>query len=80
MKKVNPSNESKCYWCGNTKADFYHVECARKMSDSNSKSYSEVLLSTQEMLNKERQKNLNSWNIMVGQGEFIKLLLAESGA
>ena len=38
----------KCYWCGDTKAKFYHVACAQEMSTSNCKMYSEIVADYQK--------------------------------
>ena len=46
----------KCYWCGDIKAGFYHVECAQKMSTGNVEEYKKVVLSLQDTLESTRKK------------------------
>ena len=46
----------KCYWCGDIKAGFYHVECAQKMSTGNVEEYKKVVLSLQDTLESTHKK------------------------
>lgn len=39
-----------CYYCGDIEANFYHIECARKMSEFNSAQYKNTVLTLQSQI------------------------------
>jgi hypothetical protein len=57
---------------------FYHTECALKMSDSNREEVSRVLGNTQDKLKAVKEETAFLRDLLIGQNELIKRLLAES--
>ena len=80
QSELNAVLFGKCYWCGDTKAGFYHVKCAQAMSSSNSQEFSKAVSRYQKELEEIKERDDILEEIVNGQNKLVAHLLVKMRA